>query len=51
MFQGTIVVTSSFLGINCGKWSAGKARFSRLNSLGLAIIAIAIIALNVGKRT
>jgi len=50
-FQGTMVVISSFLGIASGEWRGVKARFFRLNNLGLAVIVVAIIILSIGKRT
>lgn len=50
-FQGTMIVTSSFLGIMSGEWRGVNARFFRLNNLGLAAIVLAIIVLSVGKQT
>ena len=50
-FQGTMIVTSSFLGIMSGEWRGVNARFFRLNNLGLATIVVAIIVLSIGKRT
>ena len=51
VFQGTIIVTSSSLGIMAGEWRGVNARFFRLNNLGLATIVVAIIVLSIGKRT
>lgn len=50
-FQGTMIVTSSFLGIMSGEWHGVKARFFRINNIGLSTVVIAIIILSIGKRT
>lgn len=49
IFQGTMIVCSSLLGVMFGEWRGASARFLRLNKAGLAAIVAAIVVLSIGR--
>jgi L-rhamnose-proton symport protein (RhaT) len=51
MFQATIIVFSSMLGIAMGEWRNVESRVYRTNILGVSFLVIAIIVLSIGNRT
>jgi L-rhamnose-H+ transport protein len=50
LFQATMILFSSGLGIAMGEWRTVEPRIFRTNSFGLAIVLAAIIILSIGNR-
>jgi L-rhamnose-H+ transport protein len=50
VFQATMIVISSALGIAFGEWHKAEARAFKTNCLGLAILICSIVVLSIGNR-
>lgn len=50
VFQATIIVVSSVLGMAAGEWRNAEKSVFRMNNIGLAILVGAIIVLSFGSR-
>jgi L-rhamnose-H+ transport protein len=50
IFQASIIVISSVLGIAMGEWKNAKRRTMRINYLGLAVLVLSIATLSLGNR-